>query len=226
MSPTRTRRCRTLCMHFKLPNVQEKNFPSTTGCISPHSSTISEKSWRFMVSAYILSLCCVRPILGLFSTLLLFCRWTAVGCCRWHVRWWVFLSSDFCTVHWSVHWPHTISTPTYNIVGCEWGKSIVYREESFIGNPDGGNPKYNTKCGMYKPNIGLENLMMSWGHDEYMYRVLIHNKSTLPMHALNIIRFHSFYPWHNGGDYEHLMKSEDEITKKWVLTFKWVGSSF
>lgn len=73
---------------------------------------------------------------------------------------------------------------------------------------------------MYKPSIGLENLMMSWGHDEYMYRVLIHNKSTLPKHALNIIRFHSFYPWHNGGDYEHLMKPEDEITKKWVLTFK------
>lgn len=75
---------------------------------------------------------------------------------------------------------------------------------------------------MYEPHAGLENLMLSWGHDEYMYQVLKHNKSTLPQHALNIIRFHSFYPWHSSGDYEHLMKPEDEETKKWVLTFKWV----
>lgn len=79
---------------------------------------------------------------------------------------------------------------------------------------------------MYKPNIGLDHLMMSWGHDEYMYQVLVHNKTTLPKHALNIIRFHSFYPWHNGGDYEYLMKPEDEITKKWVLTFKWAEILF
>jgi inositol oxygenase len=105
-------------------------------------------------------------------------------------------------------------------VGCEWGKSIVYREESFIGNPDGENPNYNTKHGMYEPNVGVDNLLMSWGHDEYMYRVLLHNKSTLPKHALDIIRFHSFYPWHSGGDYEHLTRPEDEDTKNWVLIFK------
>lgn len=105
------------------------------------------------------------------------------------------------------------------VVGCEWSDHIVYRNESFVGNPDGNNPKYNTKYGMYEPNVGLENLMLSWGHDEYMYQVLKHNNTTLPQHALNIIRFHSFYPWHSSGDYEHLMKPEDEETKKWVLTF-------
>lgn len=105
------------------------------------------------------------------------------------------------------------------VVGCEWSDNIVYRDESFVGNPDGQNPKYNTKYGIYKPNVGLENLTLSWGHDEYMYQVLKHNKSTLPQHALNIIRFHSFYPWHSSGDYHHLMKAEDEETKKWVLTF-------
>lgn len=106
------------------------------------------------------------------------------------------------------------------VVGCQWSDNIVYRKESFVDNPDGNNPKYNTKFGMYEPNVGLENLMLSWGHDEYMYQVLKHNKSTLPQQALNIIRFHSFYPWHSSGDYEHLMKPEDDETKKWVLTFK------
>ncbi|XP_055913898.1 inositol oxygenase [Eupeodes corollae] len=105
------------------------------------------------------------------------------------------------------------------VVGCEWGKSIVYRNESFVGNPDGKNAKYNTKYGMYKPNCGLDNVLISWGHDEYMYQVLKHNKSTLPEEALNIIRFHSFYPWHNGGDYEHLCEPKDELMKKWVLVF-------
>lgn len=104
-------------------------------------------------------------------------------------------------------------------VGCLWADSIVYRDDSFEGNADGDNKNYNTKYGMYKPNCGLENLLMSWGHDEYMYNVLKHNKSTLPEHALNIIRFHSFYPWHTGGDYQHLCAPKDEETKKWVLTF-------
>jgi inositol oxygenase len=107
-------------------------------------------------------------------------------------------------------------------VGCQWSDNIVYRNESFIGNPDGDNPDYNTKYGMYEPHVGLEQLTLSWGHDEYMYQVLKHNKSSLPQQGLNIIRFHSFYPWHSSssGDYEHLMKPEDEDTKNWVLTFK------
>ena len=39
---------------------------------------------------------------------------------------------------------------------------------------------------------------MSWGHDEYLARVLEKNsnKHRLPEEAIYIIRFHSFYPWH------------------------------
>lgn len=73
---------------------------------------------------------------------------------------------------------------------------------------------------MYEPNCGLDNLTLSWGHDEYLYRVLRHNQSTLPEVALKIIRYHSFYPWHSNGDYQHLMTEEDEETKKKVLIFK------
>lgn len=73
---------------------------------------------------------------------------------------------------------------------------------------------------MYEKNCGISNLMMSWGHDEYLYRFLKHNKSTIPEEGLNIIRYHSFYPWHSAGDYEHLMKPEDESIMKWVLLFK------
>ncbi|GJQ78549.1 hypothetical protein Trydic_g2708, partial [Trypoxylus dichotomus] len=106
------------------------------------------------------------------------------------------------------------------VVGCEWGPNVVYRDTSFADNPDGKDSKYNTKYGMYRPGCGLEQLLLSWGHDEYLYRVLIHNKTKLPKEALHMIRYHSFYPWHAGGDYQHLMKEGDEDIKKWVLLFK------
>lgn len=50
-------------------------------------------------------------------------------------------------------------------VGCIWSDNIVYRSETFHDNPDGNNPEYNTKFGMYNEKCGIESLMMSWGHD-------------------------------------------------------------
>ncbi len=57
-------------------------------------------------------------------------------------------------------------------VGCAFDSSNVFAE-SFANNPDARNPAYNSLCGMYSPHIGLDQLLMSWGHDEYMYRVLV-----------------------------------------------------
>ncbi|XP_055343989.1 inositol oxygenase-like [Paramacrobiotus metropolitanus] len=105
------------------------------------------------------------------------------------------------------------------VVGCEFVNSIVFRSDTFNHNPDGCNPKYNTKYGMYRPNCGLEQIKLSWGHDEYLYRVLVHNKSTLPKEGLSMIRFHSFYPWHTGEDYMHLCNAEDMEMLKWVREF-------
>lgn len=105
-------------------------------------------------------------------------------------------------------------------VGCLWSDNIVYRNDSFEGNPDGEDSRFNTLEGIYQRNCGIQNLMMSWGHDEYMSRVLKHNKSTLPERAMNIIRYHSFYPWHTSGDYAHFEKDGDEDIKKWVNIFK------
>jgi len=103
-------------------------------------------------------------------------------------------------------------------VGCSHSKSIVY-SEYFTDNPDSQESHYNTKYGIYEPNCGLNKLKMSWGHDEYMYQMLLHNKCTLPKHGLDIIRYHSFYAWHTNGDYKHLMSKEDEETLMWVERF-------
>jgi len=105
------------------------------------------------------------------------------------------------------------------VVGCKPAKSIVYSEDTFDSNPDIKNPEYNTEFGIYQKNCGLENVIMSWGHDEYLYQVLKHNGTTIPEEGLYMIRFHSFYPWHTGQDYKHLTNEKDESMMTWVLEF-------
>ena len=110
---------------------------------------------------------------------------------------------------------HFVVGDTY-VVGCAPGQSIVHRDT--LGNcPDMCDERYSTKYGMYSANCGLENVIMSWGHDEYMYRVLTNHKDcTLPEEALYMIRYHSFYPWHKGDDYTHLCNEKDSKMLPWV----------
>ncbi|GAM22974.1 hypothetical protein SAMD00019534_061490 [Acytostelium subglobosum LB1] len=103
-------------------------------------------------------------------------------------------------------------------LGCRFDESNIFYEY-FKDNPDNDNPKYNTECGVYERNCGLENVVMSWGHDEYLYQVCLGNKATLPEEALYIIRFHSFYPWHKQGQYKHITNAKDESMLKWVKDF-------
>ncbi|XP_053924791.1 inositol oxygenase [Cuculus canorus] len=104
-------------------------------------------------------------------------------------------------------------------VGCKVQKSVVFADSTFGGNPDTSDPRYSTHYGMYRPNCGLENVLMSWGHDEYMYRVMTVNNFALPEEAFYMVRFHSFYPWHSGGDYGHLCSPRDLRMLPWVKEF-------
>lgn len=79
-------------------------------------------------------------------------------------------------------------------VGCAFDNRIIY-PDTFAANPDSRDPVYSTKFGIYSPGCGLDNVMLSWGHDEYLYHV-VKDQSTLPPEALAMIRYHSFYPWH------------------------------
>lgn len=39
--------------------------------------------------------------------------------------------------------------------------------------------------------------------------------------AFYIVRFHSFYPWHTGGDYQQLCDEQDLAMLPWVQEFKY-----
>ncbi|MBS1835020.1 MAG: inositol oxygenase [Acidobacteria bacterium] len=100
-------------------------------------------------------------------------------------------------------------------VGCAFSDRIVF-PQFFAGNPDSRDPRYNTENGMYEPGCGLKNVHMSFGHDEYLYHV---TKDYLPEPAQYMIRYHSFYPWHREGAYEHLLDAKDREMLPWVKEF-------
>ncbi|KAF2304021.1 hypothetical protein GH714_026326 [Hevea brasiliensis] len=103
-------------------------------------------------------------------------------------------------------------------LGCAFDESNVHHKY-FKENPDTKNPVYGTKNGIYKEGCGLDNVMISWGHDDYMYLVAKENGTTLPPAGLFIIRYHSFYPLHKAGAYTHLMNKEDQENLKWLHIF-------
>lgn len=103
-------------------------------------------------------------------------------------------------------------------VGCAFDEGIIYGNQSFIGNPDYTDPIYSTKYGIYSPGCGLDNVMLSWGHDEYLYHV-VKAQSNLPDEALAKIRSHSFYPWHSAGAYHDLMDKHDQKMLEAVRAF-------
>jgi hypothetical protein len=83
-------------------------------------------------------------------------------------------------------------------------------------NPDVQNPELQTPSGVYSENCGLDEVHMSWGHDEYLYHVVMDH---LPEPALYMIRYHSFYAWHREGAYTHLTNEKDREMLKWVQAF-------
>ena len=131
---------------------------------------------------------------------------------------------------------YSFNEPSWMIVGdtyalgCQFPKSIVYYDELVKLSPQLNKQNkinkdsiigMNSQYGIYKPNCGLDNLVISFGHDEYLYMVLVHNKKlgkhNISDKYLDMIRYHSFYPWHTYNEYTHLMNNKDHITKQNVL---------
>jgi len=100
-------------------------------------------------------------------------------------------------------------------VGCAFSDKIVY-PEFFKDNPDTYNPEYYTELGVYTRNCGLDNVHMSWGHDEYVYHMM---KDYIPEPGLYMLRYHSFYSQHRENAYNHLMSDHDHEMFKWVTLF-------
>ena len=101
-------------------------------------------------------------------------------------------------------------------LGCPFSDRVVYGE-FFENNPDLSRSEFQRPCGIYQEGLGLENVVMSWGHDEYMYQVC---KPYLPEEALYMIRYHSFYAAHQEDAYTWLMDDHDKLMFDCVRQFQ------
>jgi len=100
-------------------------------------------------------------------------------------------------------------------VGCRYSDRIVFYE-AFEANEDSRNDLYQTELGIYQAGCGLDQVMLSWGHDEYLYHVV---KDYLPLPALYMIRYHSCYPVHRENAYQALLNDRDREMFVWVNDF-------
>jgi len=101
-------------------------------------------------------------------------------------------------------------------LGCRFSEDIIYHQY-FKDNPDTLSASYQTEIGIYERHCGLDQVTMSWGHDEYLYQVM---KAFLSPEALFVIRYHSFYSAHQAGNYGYLMSKEDHKMMQWVRLFQ------
>ncbi len=88
-------------------------------------------------------------------------------------------------------------------LGCAYSENII-RHEYLRENPDWKNPDYQSRCGIYDEHCGLDEVVFSYGHDEYGYEVF---RDRLPREYAWTIRYHSFQSI--AGDYLHLFSDED-----------------
>ncbi len=134
-----------------------------------------------------------------------------------HPRWFQLagLIHDFGKILWVWGEPQWAVVGDTFPVGCAFSESIVFHE-FFAENPDARDPRYQSLCGVYQPNCGLDDVQLSWGHDEYLYHV---TRDYLPEEARYMIRYHSFYPAHRENAYTHLMNDRDREMFAWVRRF-------
>jgi len=71
----------------------------------------------------------------------------------------------------------------------------------------------------YPDGCGLDQCLVSYGHDEYLYQLLQRQRHQIPEEGLYMIRYHSLYPWHRDGCYRRLESDRDRTMKPRVQLF-------
>jgi len=89
------------------------------------------------------------------------------------------------------------SLPQWSVVGdtfplgCKLNSNYVYFNKGYH------NKNKDLNIDIYSDNCGFDNVLFSWGHDEYLASLLSLNNIKIPKEAIYIIRYHSFYSWHS-----------------------------
>lgn len=110
-------------------------------------------------------------------------------------------------------------------VGCRFSSSITC-SHFFSVNPDRRCRLYSSATGMYHPSCGLAALYMSWSAYEYLYLVLLKNKTKLPPVARFVLRYCNFLALTRPGDaYCEFLDSTDLAMMPWLRKFQAIQGS-
>ncbi|KAG7352877.1 myo-inositol oxygenase [Nitzschia inconspicua] len=112
----------------------------------------------------------------------------------------------------------TITGAESRVVGSKAPDCCAYVEFRRL-NPDEKDPQYSTYLGMYERNVGLENVLLNWSSNEYMYYMLKYNKVSLPEDAFKILKFIPLVDWHSRKQYRHFSTTDDEKVREPVVDF-------
>lgn len=105
--------------------------------------------------------------------------------------------------------------------------------EEFKFNRDWKKQSYQSKTGAYKKNCGIDNILMTWGHDEYLFQMVFdwlkQNTDFVKKQwkctamelrlFLYMIRFHSFYAFHRESAYKELWSKTDAKLRPFLRVF-------
>lgn len=104
------------------------------------------------------------------------------------------------------------------VVGCKVPSRATFREFQCL-NTDGDDSRYNTDTGIYQEHCGLDNVLLQWTGNEYMYYLLKHNNTSLPNEALACLRYNLLGDFHEHNEYSVLMNKDDEDMLPFIQTF-------
>lgn len=111
----------------------------------------------------------------------------------------------------------TISTRS-RVVGCRVPDCATFSEFRHL-TADSLDVRYNTDTGVYESNCGLDSVMLVWSGAEFMYHLLRHNSTALPMEALAMVRYFLLGDWHEHQEYTSITNECDNDMLPWVRDF-------
>jgi len=111
----------------------------------------------------------------------------------------------------------TISTRS-RVVGCAIPNCATFSEFRHL-NTDVLDARYSTDTGVYEANCGLDNVLLLWSGPEYMYHLLRHNQTALPLEALAMVRYYLLGDWHEHHEHTSITNEYDEDMLPWVSDF-------
>ncbi|MEN9946475.1 MAG: inositol oxygenase [Pseudomonadota bacterium] len=83
-------------------------------------------------------------------------------------------------------------------VGAPFANSNVFYQNKFYQSSSDFTlyqQQDEQQFGAYQRHCGFDSAHMTWGHDEYLYQVMLKG-SQICSEGLYLLRYHSFYPWH------------------------------